>query len=210
MNAEMPLSPAAGEIHSGRDHRSGIFSLWELLICFLGLLNLVIFGHSVLWIVLGKRTQGEPGMYLLWIGVVACAVAIARFRGRRPDSRVDRLRVLLLSIFAAPLLLLLLWHLLAGVLLFPLAALHSVARWLRPPEILMGYLMGPSLGAYYTLPTFKGVVYVGTTVGFLVFALRRGTWRVYPWKMAGLGLVTILFAWYVLWWHLTGQKWVFL
>jgi hypothetical protein len=210
MNADLRMSTTGEGVGSAASQAARTFGGWEMLICVLGLLNLVVFARSVLWIVLGQRGPAALRMDLLWLGVVACAVAIARLKGRGPDPRAARLRLLLLAGFAAPLGFLFLWHLLLFVLSVPLSVLQSVAHWLRPPEIVMIYLMGPALGAYYTLPTLRAFVYVATTTGFLVFILREHTWRFYPWKTMGLSVITCLFAWRVLWWHLTGQKLVFL
>ena len=180
-------------------------------ISFLALVNLVVFSWTlVTWTLVGRVRPPQLANYA-WVFVVLAAFAISHFKGRGNEPRAALIRMSLLSVFALPLCLLLLWNLFVGALFIPLEALYSLTKgFFRPPEYLLSLLLLPGISAYYALPSLRGVTYVSTTVALLVFALRNRTFSYHRWTFSLLAGVTFFYAGHLVWWFLTGQKFGFL
>jgi hypothetical protein len=166
--------------------------------------NLVVFARILLWPFFIPQPSRDP-IYLAWFAIIVCASGIAFFKGRKNEPRSAGLRLLLVSVFVMPLGLLLVWHAAFCAVSAPLVWLHSILRS-AVPESKLVWLMFPSMSAYYVLPTI-GVPYVIVAAGFLGFAFRYGTFSHYRKTMVVFTGIVLLFAGYILWWYVTGQKW---
>ncbi|MEO8352732.1 MAG: hypothetical protein ABI680_13435 [Chthoniobacteraceae bacterium] len=172
----------------------------RVVLSILAVINFVVF-----WTVLFRFGAGSmTAVSRVWLATVLVAAGIAYFRGRGRDVRSATVRLILVAVFTAPLAVLLLWHRILTVYTMFGPAFG------RPQEWFFGCLILPLLSAYYTLPTFRGVMYVMATVGFLVFAIWKPTFAFHRWKMSFMSIITFCYVAYLLHWYLTGQKWVWL
>ncbi len=172
----------------------------RVVLSILAVVNFIVFWKVLFEFGAGSTTATSR----VWFATVIAAMGIAYLRGRGSDERSATVRLHLVALFTAPLAILLLWNRIIAVF----AA--SGPAFGRPQEWLFMWLMAPSIMAYYALPTLTGVTYVAAPVGFLAWAIWKPTFAFHRWKMSFISIIVFCYAAYILWWHLTDQKWVWL
>lgn len=150
--------------------------------------------------------SGVNGMYcqllfgIIFIGFIFCAYG-SYISIKNNNTTPSVVATISASVFIVPLSCILAW-----VLFIALGSIGHIGEQVFPIQFYVPYF-----SAYYIIPTYIGISYIGMSILFLIAAwFERSKFQFHTILLVFYTIIILFYVAYISWWHLTHQTYEYM